>query len=294
MTRTTDKVGLWLTDFDGTIKPHDPKAPPAPADLAALKRLGADGWVRAVVTGRSLFSFATAWEPGLELDWLVFSSGCGLCPWGGAGPGALLEARTLRPPEAEKAVKTALGLNFGFLAYLPPPDGHHFYYLKPPGQIPSGFNKRLKNFAAQGRPFPADYFDLPPADRPVFNQFLLMIPESEAARAEAELDRQLPDLSRLASASPFGDGCRWLEVLPPEVSKGRAAAALAKRLGLDRNQTVAMGNDHNDRDLLDWAGQAFVTRDAPPDLLARHQSIAPAGQGGLAEAVSKVLDGQKT
>ena len=293
MTITTDKVGLWLTDFDGTIKPHDPKTPLAPADLTALKRLGADGWVRAVVTGRSLFSFATAWEPGLELDWLIFSSGSGLCPWGPLGPGALLEARSLKPPEAESALKTALDLDFGFFAYLPPPDGHHFYYSKPPAQVPSGFDKRLKFFAAQSRPFPADYFDLAPVDRPALSQLLLMIPEPEVARVEAELDRRLPDLSRLASASPFSDGCRWLEVLPPGVSKGRAAAALAERLGLDRNRTVAMGNDHNDRDLLDWAGRAFVTRDAPPDLLTRHRSIDPAGQGGLAQAVAQALDGQQ-
>jgi len=292
MTRTKDKAGLWLTDFDGTIKPHDPKAPLAQADLTALKRLGAEGWVRAVVTGRSLYSFATAWEPGLELDWLIFSSGLGLCPWGALGPGAVMETRALEPPEAESALRAALALDFGFFAYLPPPDGHHFYYRKPPSRIPAGFEKRLKIFAAQGRPFPLDFFDQVPAVRPVLSQILLMVPEAEAARAEAELARQLPRLSLLASASPFNDGCRWVEVLPPGVSKGRASAALAERLGLGRERTVALGNDHNDRDLLDWAGRSFVVRDAPPDLLARHQSIAPAGQGGLAEAAARVLDNE--
>jgi hydroxymethylpyrimidine pyrophosphatase-like HAD family hydrolase len=203
----------------------------------------------------------------------------------------VLEARSFTPPEAESALKTALDLDFGFFAYLPPPDSHHFYCLKPPASVPSGFNKRLKTFAAQSHPFPADYFDRPPADRPVLSQLLLMVPETEAVRAEAELASRLPNLSRLDCASPFSDGCRWLEVLPPGVSKGRAAAALAERLGLGRDQTVAMGNDHNDRDLLDWAGQAFVTQDAPPDLLARHRPISPAGRGGLAEAVAQALDG---
>jgi hydroxymethylpyrimidine pyrophosphatase-like HAD family hydrolase len=292
MTKTTDKAGLWLTDFDGTIKPHEPQEPVNPADLAALKRLGAEGWSRAVVTGRSLFSFSTAWEPGLELDWLIFSSGAGLCPWGAMGPGAVLEARSLTPPEAESALRAALDLDFGFFAYLPPPDGHHFYYLKPPARVPSGFNKRLKTFAAQSRPFPADYFDQAPADRQALSQLLLMIPSAEAARVEDELTSRLPHLSRIYSASPFNDDCRWLEVLPPGVSKGRAAAALAGRLGLDQGRTVALGNDHNDRDLLDWAAKAFVTRDAPPDLLASHQSIPPAGRGGLAEAVARVLAGK--
>jgi hydroxymethylpyrimidine pyrophosphatase-like HAD family hydrolase len=294
MTRTMDKIGLWLTDFDGTIKPHDPGTPLAQADLTALKRLGAEGWVRAVVTGRSLFSFAAAWEPGLELDWLIFSSGLGLCPWGPLGPGAVMEARALKPPEAESALTAALDLNFGFFVYLPPPDGHHYYYLKPPSRTPAGFDKRLKMFAAQGRPFPADFFDRAPAERPVLSQILLMIPEAESVFAEAELARRLPRLSRLASASPFNDGCRWLEVLPPGVSKGRASAALAERLGLGRDRTVALGNDHNDRDLLDWAGRSFVVQDAPPDLLARHKPVAPAGQGGLAEAAARVLDGRES
>jgi hydroxymethylpyrimidine pyrophosphatase-like HAD family hydrolase len=204
-----------------------------------------------------------------------------------------MEARAFKPPEAESGLSAALDLNFGFFAYLPPPDGHHYYYLKPPSRSPAGFDKRLKIFAAQGRPFPADFFDLAPADRPVLSQILLMIPEAESVRAEAELARRLPQLSLLASASPFNDGCRWVEVLPPGVSKGRASAALAERLGLGRERTVALGNDHNDRDLLDWAGLSFVTRDAPPDLLARHKSIAPAGQGGLAEAAALFSEGDK-
>jgi hydroxymethylpyrimidine pyrophosphatase-like HAD family hydrolase len=191
--------------------------------------------------------------------------------------------------EAESSLKTALDLNFGFFAYLAPPDSHHFYYISPPDQVPFGFRLRLKNFAAQGRPFPADFFHRAPDDRPVLSQLLLIIPEAEAARAEAEMAGRAPHLTRLVSASPFNDGCRWLEVLPPGVSKGRAAAALTERLGLDRSRTVAMGNDYNDSDLLDWAGRSFVTRDAPPDLLARHQPIAPAGQGGLAQAAALVL-----
>jgi hydroxymethylpyrimidine pyrophosphatase-like HAD family hydrolase len=208
------------------------------------------------------------------------------------GPGPLLDARAFRPPEAEDALHTALDLNFGFFAYLAPPDGHHFYYLAPPGQIPAGFDKRLKMYAAQGRPFPADFFGPVPADRPVLGQMLIMIPSAEMPRVETELGRKIPHLSRISSASPFGDGYHWLELLPPGVSKGRASAALAERLGLDRSRSVAMGNDYNDQDLLDWAGRSFVTRDAPPDLLARHRPIAPAGQGGLAEAVVLVLNGK--
>jgi hydroxymethylpyrimidine pyrophosphatase-like HAD family hydrolase len=52
---------------------------------------------------------------------------------------------------------------------------------------------------------------------------------------------------------------------------------------------VASGNDHNDRDLLAWAGRAFVTRDAPRDLVELYPTMLPAGEGGLAKAVALVL-----
>jgi len=57
-----------------------------------------------------------------------------------------------------------------------------------------------------------------------------------------------------------------LDLLPPGVSKGWALERLAKRLGVDRRETMAIGDNWNDLDMLEWAGQAVIMGNAAQDL----------------------------
>ncbi len=50
--------------------------------------------------------------------------------------------------------------------------------------------------------------------------------------------------------------------------------------------TMAIGNDYNDLDLLDWAAQSFVVDNAPVDLKCRFQQVGSNNNGGVAEAVN--------
>jgi Cof subfamily protein (haloacid dehalogenase superfamily) len=59
-----------------------------------------------------------------------------------------------------------------------------------------------------------------------------------------------------------------LDLLPPGVSKGWALERLATRLGVDRKETMAIGDNWNDVDMLEWAGQAVMMANAAPDLRA--------------------------
>jgi hydroxymethylpyrimidine pyrophosphatase-like HAD family hydrolase len=59
-----------------------------------------------------------------------------------------------------------------------------------------------------------------------------------------------------------------LDLLPPGVSKGWALERLAKRLGVDREETMAIGDNWNDVDMLEWAGQGVMMGNAAPDLRA--------------------------
>lgn len=276
--------GLWLTDFDGTIKPEGEAV--AAADKTALKRLGEAGWFRAVATGRSLFGFAKAWEKDLELDALIFSSGVGLCAWSAMGPGPLLTSRIFEEDQARSAVEAASELGYGFYAYQAPPDNHHFYFHRPARKTPLGFEKRLDIFKAQASPWLGPGYDF---NRRPLSQVMIMAPAEEADQAQDLFERLAPGLSLVRSSSPFGDGCLWLEAYPPGISKGRAAALLAESLGLGPEQSVALGNDYNDDDLLAWAGRGFVTEDAPPSLTGRHPTMPAAGRGGLAWAAARIL-----
>ncbi len=57
-----------------------------------------------------------------------------------------------------------------------------------------------------------------------------------------------------------------LDLLPPGVSKGWALQRLAARLGVDRKETMAIGDNWNDVDMLEWAGQAVLMANAAHDL----------------------------
>jgi Cof subfamily protein (haloacid dehalogenase superfamily) len=57
-----------------------------------------------------------------------------------------------------------------------------------------------------------------------------------------------------------------LDLLPPGVSKGWALKRLAARLGVDRKETMAIGDNWNDVAMLEWAGQGIVMGNAAPEL----------------------------
>ena len=59
-----------------------------------------------------------------------------------------------------------------------------------------------------------------------------------------------------------------LDLLPPGVSKGWALERLAAHLGVDRKETMAIGDNWNDLDMLEWAGQAVIMGNAAQDLRA--------------------------
>jgi Cof subfamily protein (haloacid dehalogenase superfamily) len=57
-----------------------------------------------------------------------------------------------------------------------------------------------------------------------------------------------------------------LDLLPPGIHKGWALARLAARLGIDRRETMAIGDNWNDVGMMEWAGQAVVMANATQEL----------------------------
>jgi len=57
-----------------------------------------------------------------------------------------------------------------------------------------------------------------------------------------------------------------LDLLPQGVSKGWALERLAGKLGVDRKETMAIGDNWNDVDMLEWAGQSVMMGNAAGEL----------------------------
>ena len=85
--------------------------------------------------------------------------------------------------------------------------------------------------------------------------------------------------------------------MPPAVTKGWALARLATRLGIDRNQTMAIGDNWNDVDMLEWAAQAVIMGNASGELRALAKTrgwkqAPPNDEDGVAVVLEAVVERQ--
>jgi Cof subfamily protein (haloacid dehalogenase superfamily) len=86
-----------------------------------------------------------------------------------------------------------------------------------------------------------------------------------------------------------------LDLLPPGVSKGWALERLAKRLAIDRSETMAIGDNWNDVDMLEWAGQSVMMGNAAAELraLARARGwkqAPPNDEDGVAVVLEGIME----
>ena len=89
---------------------------------------------------------------------------------------------------------------------------------------------------------------------------------------------KMREAERAWEASEFSSACECvrteypardvaiLDLLPKGISKGAALERLAGRLGVGRSQTMAIGDNWNDVDMLEWAGQAVIMGNAAKEL----------------------------
>lgn len=82
----------------------------------------------------------------------------------------------------------------------------------------------------------------------------------------------------------------YLEVLPPGVNKGTALAVLADRLGIGRDEIVAVGDNLNDLEMIEYAGLGVAMGNAPEALRARARVVAPSNDDhGLREVIERFI-----
>ncbi len=87
-----------------------------------------------------------------------------------------------------------------------------------------------------------------------------------------------------------------LDVLHPEASKGAGLAAVAAEYGLTAAEVLAVGDNHNDLEMLDYAGTGVLMANADPGLdeRGRFHRTASNDEDGVALAIRRfVLDGRR-
>ena len=268
---------MLVTDLDGTLL--DSASRLSSRNRTALEALGAAGVVRVVATGRSLYSADQVLSADFPIDYLVFSTGVGTLRW--PNREALWSFR-FRDCDLRRAIDVLEAADLDYAVHRAPPRNHHFYY-RASGAENADFVRRRVRYRDFARPWEARHLDGLRASQ------LIVIEAEERPSAYTGLKRELRGLSVVRTTSPLDHRSRWIEIFPPEVSKSRAAERIRRGHGVDLAQVSAVGNDYNDADLLDWAGNAYVVDNAPRDLKAVHTVVASNDEDGFADVARRVI-----
>jgi hypothetical protein len=82
----------------------------------------------------------------------------------------------------------------------------------------------------------------------------------------------------------------YLEVLPPGVSKGEALRAMLEVLGLSASETIAVGDNWNDLEMIEAAGLGIAMGDAPEGVRARADHVCgTAEEEGLRDVLERFV-----
>jgi hydroxymethylpyrimidine pyrophosphatase-like HAD family hydrolase len=87
-------------------------------------------------------------------------------------------------------------------------------------------------------------------------------------------------------------GLDWVDIGVSGVTKAYALERLCARLGITADQVAAVGDNHNDLALLEWAGVAMAPANAIPEVLALVDRILPANtEEGVADLLEELVGG---
>lgn len=254
----------------------------ARCDLDAIESLTLRGIKTAVATGRSLYSFINSPGADLPVDYIIFTMGAGVVT---QSAHKLLYQVSIPSEVVARTLDYLKKSELDFMLHHPVPDNHRYAYRRFNPKNPD-FESRIERY----REFASPLDSIPPGGFGEAAQFLAVVPQNETDDALRQVRNGLPDMSIIRSTSPLDHKSTWIELFHPDVSKGKTAAWLASGLNIDPMDTMAIGNDYNDLDLLEWAEHSFVVDNAPDEMKQTFRQVASNNNGGVAEAVNRWLN----
>lgn len=265
-------IHMVITDLDGTLLNSEQKV--SSSDYDCLVELGRQGIVRVIATGRSPYSFSTVIPQDFPIDFLVFSSGAGVMDW---SSGEIISSYSLTEEKVHELALIFRNENISFKVLKPAPDNHKFHYFHN-GNTHPDFDKRMEYY----RGFEKEIMFDPPNFGEA-SQFLIILSELEEFNRLSEL---CVEVKVIRATSPLDHKSIWMEVFHPDVSKGNACQFLGRYLGIDQKNTIGIGNDYNDIDLLEFANQSFVVENAPEELAKSYRIVSSNNNSGFSMAVN--------
>jgi len=267
---------MLITDLDGTLLNNENGV--SEQDFDTLVQLGRKNILRVIATGRSYYSVQKVLPPDSPIDFIILSSGIGIMDWQSK---QLIATHTIDEKRIKRTIPLLQKNQIDFMLHAPLPDNHYFVYFKN-SHTNKDFNRRLELYEKFAKPL-----QNASSINDAASQFVCVFPEHE--HFPKDLNTEITGLNLVRATSPLDHKSNWYELYPAQVSKAKAAGFLANKFGIDSKDAVALGNDYNDWDLLDWAGSPFVVKNAPEELKSIYPVTLSNNQSALSQVVKHAL-----
>lgn len=256
---------MLLLDFDGTLFQTGKFI--ATQDVRRLMELEGQ-LVRVIATGRSLYSLKKVIDDTFPLDYLIFSTGAGIMDW---STQKIIRASQIPGPLVDQIIDILRASKHSFFVHRSLPDNHYFYYYLGPS-LPADFERRFDLYRDFAQP-------LEKRQKGEAASQILVI-TNQMVQVEKELQKIRQKINVIRTTSPLDGHSVWLEIFDRGTNKALAAQWLSRRLNILPENTIAIGNDFNDLDLLHWAGKAFVV-DSAPEALKKQFNVLNTSESGI-------------
>lgn len=254
-TPTAISTRLVALDVDGTLARAG--SPIDPTILAALRDVANRGIQVVIATGRGWLNMRETARLLPKSAYLVLNNG--------AATRVVADGRLIESREVPHAVANQARLAFrsaGLPAiWIESATSGDRYLVE--GDWRTSPTYRLYLDPKGARVVRLAHPDLAPPPAQVFG----LVPFEVGADLERELRNALGGRAEIVVWRSRRLESLGLEVLPPGVTKGAVVAQLAKRLGVRAVDAVAVGDDLNDLEMLDWAGRGLAIQGSPESLV---------------------------
>lgn len=264
------KKGMVLTDLDGTLLNNQGLI--SAENLATLELLGKKGVTRVAATGRNIKSAREVLNYDLPFDYLIFSTGAGICTF---AEDHVIHSNHLHKEDIHEVGRFFLANDLDFSIHHPIPENHCFF-LFPSSSPTADLTHRLKYL--QQYAHKSDLHEIDSATQ-------LLAITLNGLEIIDKLQSRFSHLNIIRTTSPIDGRHIWIEVFPSGVSKGLAAEWLCQHLNIDRSLTMSIGNDFNDLAMLEWTHSSFTVANAPLEMRKCFDNVSDNNSNGFSEAV---------
>ena len=280
VTSSRPSIRLLATDIDGTLL--NPQFQISEGDLAAMRRAHAAGIEIVLVTGRRhTFALPIAKQLGFDL-WLISSNGAVTRSLSGQ-----TFHRDLMPKETCLRLVGAMEAFRGNTVLTFDKETKGAIVLERMDQVGASIRRWLeKNMEFIEKVVPIEKALVSDPVQAMFCGSMARMREARAALENAGMEGSV---TVLRTEYPARD-LSMIDVLNAGCSKGHALERWASYRGYGRDQVMAVGDNHNDVEMLEFAGHPVIMGNACPELRGRGWRVTRANhECGVAAAVDLAL-----